>query len=106
MIDLSTDEGIREGFREIADWPATAPADSNVTMIRTDRSHRFGATRRADRARRFVAAAAVLLVVAGAVGLVVARWRSRSGRPLTAWLVGHGRQPPLREVRASGGVGR
>lgn len=96
MIDLSTDDGIRDAFREIAAWPATAPADSNVTMIRTGRSHRFEATRRADRARQLVAAAAVLLVVAGAVGLVVLRggadpaahsprgWSAMTESPLSA----------------------
>ena len=73
MIDLSTDEGIREAFREIADWPATAPADSSVTMIRSGRSRRFDEARRANRSRRLVAAAAALLVVSGVVGLVARR---------------------------------
>ncbi len=70
MIDLSTDEGIRRAFREIADWPATAPADRSVTMIRASQRRPYDRTRRADRGRQLVAAAAVLLVVVGVVGLV------------------------------------
>ena len=73
MIDLSTDEGIREAFREIAGWPAAAPADSDVTMIRGTQRRPYDGTRRADRGRQLVAAAAVLLVVVGVAGLVARR---------------------------------
>ena len=96
MIDLSTDEGIRQAFREIADWPTPAPADSSVTMLRSPRSRRFDEARRANRSRRLVTAAAAVLVVAGAVGLVARRdggdpvahsprgWSAMADSPLSA----------------------
>ena len=105
MIDLSTDEGIRQAFREIAEWPATVHADSTVTMIRTGGTQRFESPRR-DRARQLAAAAAVLLVVVGVVGLITRRDGNQPVADSPSRLVDHGRESVLRGVRPVGRVDR
>ena len=55
MIDLSTDDGIRDALREIADWPAGA----SVEVLPAPRRHRW-----------LAAAAAFVLVVVGITALV------------------------------------
>ncbi len=71
MIDLSTDAGIREAIRAIAQWPAAEPSDSTVILIRSGRRH--GSDRPRAVRQRLVAAAAVSLLLAGVVGLIARR---------------------------------
>ncbi|QGG96743.1 Kelch repeat-containing protein [Actinomarinicola tropica] len=76
MIDLSTDDGVREALKEIASWPAPAPIQDATVPYAAERPEP-----QAPRSAYVLAAVAVLLLIVGAAAIL---WTGGAAAPVAA----------------------